>query len=73
CMPKTLLLYNKAHEGSAMPSDNDHRIILLQEIEKIDKFASMGIIQKAHVKWDIEGDENSKFFHGLINKKGGIR
>ncbi|GJQ98498.1 putative RNA-directed DNA polymerase [Tanacetum coccineum] len=56
-------------EGSAMPSDNDHRLILLQEIEKIDKFASMDIIQKAHVKWDIEGDENSKFFHGLINQK----
>ncbi|GJY06769.1 hypothetical protein Tco_0373823 [Tanacetum coccineum] len=37
-------------EGSAMPSDNDHRLILLQEIEKIDKFASMDIIQKAHVK-----------------------
>ncbi|GKE12355.1 hypothetical protein Tco_1415906, partial [Tanacetum coccineum] len=37
--------------------------------EKIDKFASMDIIQKAHVKWDIEGDENSKFFHGLINQK----
>ncbi|GKD00059.1 hypothetical protein Tco_1170333 [Tanacetum coccineum] len=56
-------------EGSAMPSDNDHRLILLQEIKKIDKFASMDIIQKAHVKWDIEGDENSKFFHGLINQK----
>ncbi|GJS04028.1 RNA-directed DNA polymerase, eukaryota [Tanacetum coccineum] len=25
--------------------------------------------QKAKVKWAIEGDENSKFFHGLINKK----
>ncbi|GKF78300.1 hypothetical protein Tco_0230770 [Tanacetum coccineum] len=47
----------------------DHRLILLQEIEKIDKFASMDIIQKAHVKWDLEGDENSKFFHGLINQK----
>ncbi|GJV92474.1 RNA-directed DNA polymerase, eukaryota, reverse transcriptase zinc-binding domain protein [Tanacetum coccineum] len=52
-----------------MAFDNDHRLILLQEIEKIDKFASMDIIQKAHVKWDIEGDENSKFFHGLINQK----
>ncbi|GKA28943.1 RNA-directed DNA polymerase, eukaryota, reverse transcriptase zinc-binding domain protein [Tanacetum coccineum] len=56
-------------EGSAMPSDNDHRLILFQEIEKIDKFVLMDIIQKAHVKWDIEGDENSKFFHGLINQK----
>ncbi|GJX97682.1 hypothetical protein Tco_0353480 [Tanacetum coccineum] len=38
-------------EGFAMPYDNDHRLILLQEIEKIDKFALMDIIQKAHVKW----------------------
>ncbi|GJY05537.1 RNA-directed DNA polymerase, eukaryota, reverse transcriptase zinc-binding domain protein [Tanacetum coccineum] len=56
-------------EGSAMPSDNDHRLILLQEIEKIDKFASMDIIQKAHVKWDIEGDENFKLFHGSSTQK----
>ncbi|GJW69692.1 RNA-directed DNA polymerase, eukaryota [Tanacetum coccineum] len=26
-------------------------------------------IQKAKVKWAIEGDENLKFFHGIINKK----
>ncbi|GJW94067.1 RNA-directed DNA polymerase, eukaryota [Tanacetum coccineum] len=25
--------------------------------------------QQAKVKWAIEGDENSKFFHGVINKK----
>ncbi|GJZ28997.1 RNA-directed DNA polymerase, eukaryota [Tanacetum coccineum] len=59
-------------EGSAMPSDNDHRLILLQEIEKIDKFASMDIIQKAHVKWDIEGIENYKTSSmGSQQKKGG--
>ncbi|GJY54011.1 RNA-directed DNA polymerase, eukaryota, reverse transcriptase zinc-binding domain protein [Tanacetum coccineum] len=39
-------------EGSDMPSDNDHRLILLQEIEKIDKFASMDIIQKLMIKWE---------------------
>ncbi|GJY74711.1 RNA-directed DNA polymerase, eukaryota [Tanacetum coccineum] len=26
-------------------------------------------IQKSKVTWTIEGDENSKFFHGIINKK----
>ena len=26
-------------------------------------------MQKAKVKWAIEGDENSKYFHGIINKK----
>nr|GEZ04830.1 RNA-directed DNA polymerase, eukaryota [Tanacetum cinerariifolium] len=25
--------------------------------------------QKSKIKWAIEGDENSKFFHGIINKK----
>ncbi|GJS75511.1 hypothetical protein Tco_0725392 [Tanacetum coccineum] len=56
-------------KGSAMPFDNDHRLILLQKIEVIDKFTLMDLIQKAHAQWDIEGDENSKFFHGLINQK----
>ncbi|GJW89312.1 RNA-directed DNA polymerase, eukaryota, reverse transcriptase zinc-binding domain protein [Tanacetum coccineum] len=41
-----------------------------KKIEKIDKFASMDIIQKTNVKWDIEGDENSlNSSHGLINQK----
>ncbi|GKD29616.1 RNA-directed DNA polymerase, eukaryota [Tanacetum coccineum] len=26
-------------------------------------------LQKSKIKWAIEGDENSKFFHGIINKK----
>lgn len=26
-------------------------------------------MQKAKVKWGIEADENTKFFHGVINKK----
>ncbi|GKD41716.1 putative RNA-directed DNA polymerase, eukaryota, reverse transcriptase zinc-binding domain protein [Tanacetum coccineum] len=29
----------------------------------------MDSIQKAHIKWDVEGDENSKFFHSLVNQK----
>ncbi|GJR77917.1 RNA-directed DNA polymerase, eukaryota [Tanacetum coccineum] len=33
----------------------------------------MEVAQKAKVKWAIEGDENSRFFHGIINKKRNIR
>ncbi|GKB12868.1 RNA-directed DNA polymerase, eukaryota, reverse transcriptase zinc-binding domain protein [Tanacetum coccineum] len=59
----------KIDAGSATHSDTENRLTLLHELEDIDKFASMDLIQKARVKWDIEGDKNSKFFHGLINQK----
>ncbi|GJS00739.1 RNA-directed DNA polymerase, eukaryota, reverse transcriptase zinc-binding domain protein [Tanacetum coccineum] len=59
----------KIDKGSASPSDTENRLNLLYELEIIDKFASIYLIQKARVKWDIEGDENTKFFHGLINQK----
>nr|GEX65776.1 RNA-directed DNA polymerase, eukaryota [Tanacetum cinerariifolium] len=59
----------KIDKGSASPSDTENRLNLLHELEIIDNFASMDFIQKARVKWDIEVDENTKFFHGLINRK----
>nr|GEY57258.1 RNA-directed DNA polymerase, eukaryota [Tanacetum cinerariifolium] len=42
---------------------SDHRPILLRELEATE------IAQKAKIKWSIEGDENSKLFHGILNKK----
>nr|GEV29692.1 RNA-directed DNA polymerase, eukaryota [Tanacetum cinerariifolium] len=30
---------------------------------------AMEISQKAKIRWSIEGDENSKYFHGIMNKK----
>ncbi|GJS33899.1 hypothetical protein Tco_0532281 [Tanacetum coccineum] len=29
----------------------------------------MEVTQKTKIKWEIEGDENSKYFHGILNKK----
>ncbi|GJT39045.1 hypothetical protein Tco_0938910 [Tanacetum coccineum] len=56
-------------KGSAMLPTYISLLVFIQEIKKIDKFALMDLIQKACVKWDIERDENFKFFHGLINQK----
>nr|GEW33965.1 RNA-directed DNA polymerase, eukaryota, reverse transcriptase zinc-binding domain protein [Tanacetum cinerariifolium] len=39
---------------------------LLQEVEKKN---SLEAAQKAKIKWAIEGGENSKYYHGVINKK----
>ncbi|GKB04934.1 RNA-directed DNA polymerase, eukaryota [Tanacetum coccineum] len=44
-------------------------ILKLQQCEEID---SLEMAQKAKIKWAVEGDENSKFFHGMLNKKRNI-
>ncbi|GJU21172.1 RNA-directed DNA polymerase, eukaryota, reverse transcriptase zinc-binding domain protein [Tanacetum coccineum] len=35
----------------------------------MDKLNAMEATQKAKIKWAIEGDENSKYYHGILNKK----
>ncbi|GKB14525.1 RNA-directed DNA polymerase, eukaryota [Tanacetum coccineum] len=45
------------------------QISLLKDIHDLDKRHSSDLAQKAKIQWAIEGDENSKYFHGIINKK----
>ncbi|GKA29337.1 putative RNA-directed DNA polymerase, eukaryota, reverse transcriptase zinc-binding domain protein [Tanacetum coccineum] len=56
-------------DGTVTQFDRDNRTKLLQDIDKFDNLEYLDLVQKAHIKWDIEGDENSKFFHGMINQK----
>ncbi|GKA39100.1 RNA-directed DNA polymerase, eukaryota [Tanacetum coccineum] len=47
-----------------------HEIPLDSEnLDDMNKKDSIDLAQKAKVKWAIVGDENSKFFHGIVNKK----
>ncbi|GKD29328.1 RNA-directed DNA polymerase, eukaryota [Tanacetum coccineum] len=46
-----------------------NKISLLKDIHDLDKRHSSDLAQKAKIQWAIEGDENSKYFHGIINKK----
>ncbi|GKD65384.1 RNA-directed DNA polymerase, eukaryota [Tanacetum coccineum] len=39
------------------------------QLHDIKSMEAMDLMQKSKVKWAVEGDENSKFFHGIINKK----
>ncbi|GJW37584.1 RNA-directed DNA polymerase, eukaryota [Tanacetum coccineum] len=49
------------------------RADIMNQLHNCNKLDSMEAAQKAKVKWAVEGDENSGFFHGIINKKCNIR
>ncbi|GJY46578.1 RNA-directed DNA polymerase, eukaryota [Tanacetum coccineum] len=45
------------------------RTEVVKSIQELDELQSMEAAQKAKIKWAIEGDENSKYYHGVLNKK----
>ena len=40
-----------------------------QKLAEMERFMTCDIKQRAKIKWVIDGDENSSFFHGFINNK----
>nr|GEZ08411.1 RNA-directed DNA polymerase, eukaryota [Tanacetum cinerariifolium] len=45
------------------------RLETLKKMHDINSSNARDFMQKAKIQWAIEGDENSKFFHGIINHK----
>ncbi|GJX31580.1 RNA-directed DNA polymerase, eukaryota [Tanacetum coccineum] len=45
------------------------RLNLKCQLNDIKAMEATDSLQKSKVRWAIEGDENSKYFHGIINKK----
>nr|GEV36660.1 putative RNA-directed DNA polymerase, eukaryota, reverse transcriptase zinc-binding domain protein [Tanacetum cinerariifolium] len=45
------------------------RTSLIKELNDINSIDALDLSQKAKNRWSIEGDENSKYFHGILNSK----
>ncbi|GKC30997.1 RNA-directed DNA polymerase, eukaryota [Tanacetum coccineum] len=45
------------------------RIMLINDLHEINSKNASEFSQKAKIRWSIEGDENSKYFHGILNKR----
>ncbi|GJW03090.1 RNA-directed DNA polymerase, eukaryota [Tanacetum coccineum] len=48
------------------------RMDLVNNLQQVNNLNSMEMAQKANVKWAVEGDENSTFFHGMLSKKRSV-
>ncbi|GJX94717.1 RNA-directed DNA polymerase, eukaryota, reverse transcriptase zinc-binding domain protein [Tanacetum coccineum] len=59
----------KIDSSIASDEERQSRLQLIKERDDLHRLLSMDLLQKAKIQWDIEGDENSKFFHGIINHK----
>nr|GEY82315.1 RNA-directed DNA polymerase, eukaryota [Tanacetum cinerariifolium] len=46
-----------------------YRMEAMKQLQELNSSDNCDFVQKAKVRWAIEGDENSKFFHGIINRK----
>nr|GEW53241.1 RNA-directed DNA polymerase, eukaryota, reverse transcriptase zinc-binding domain protein [Tanacetum cinerariifolium] len=52
----------KIDASLASDSEKETRLQLLRELNDIERLESMDIVQKSRVKWEVEGDENTKRF-----------
>nr|GFC44830.1 RNA-directed DNA polymerase, eukaryota, reverse transcriptase zinc-binding domain protein [Tanacetum cinerariifolium] len=67
---KDLVWIDKNLDDGANPDELlPTRADLNRKLYEINQMDLKDVAQKAKIRWAIEGDENSKFFHGVINKR----
>ncbi|GKG17872.1 hypothetical protein Tco_0372170, partial [Tanacetum coccineum] len=45
------------------------RANVVRSLQELENLQSLEVVQKSKIKWAIEGDENSKYYHRILNKK----
>ncbi|GKE97191.1 hypothetical protein Tco_1582046 [Tanacetum coccineum] len=64
---KAVSLELKDEYGGLNPTDIEARLTSIERIDYLEHINNSDVMQKAKVKWAVEGDENSKKIHGLVN------
>ncbi|PWA70290.1 RNA-directed DNA polymerase, eukaryota, Reverse transcriptase zinc-binding domain protein [Artemisia annua] len=64
-----LLIEKKMDDQMATIEELQNRAGWIKELAELDRIDVLDAAQKAKVKWDIEGDENTAFFHGLLKQR----
>lgn len=64
---KVNIIEIKAESTTLEPQDIHDRTVIMKDIMELEHSKILDLKQKAKVKWAVEGVENSKFFHGLVN------
>ena len=59
----------KAEQGGISEDDNIKREGWLSEIFQLEHMEKMDLFQKLCSKWVVEGDENTRYFHGIVNQR----
>nr|GEV84137.1 RNA-directed DNA polymerase, eukaryota [Tanacetum cinerariifolium] len=58
--------------GQGNDDDLRSRMDIMLKLQHYEDLESIEVAQKAKIRWAVEGDKNSKFFHGTLNKKRNI-
>ncbi|GKA32794.1 RNA-directed DNA polymerase, eukaryota [Tanacetum coccineum] len=59
----------RVDDGHGAANDLQKRKQIMKLLLEVDRKETLDLAQKVKVKWDIEGDENNKYFHEIINKR----
>nr|GEV32608.1 RNA-directed DNA polymerase, eukaryota [Tanacetum cinerariifolium] len=66
---KLFAIDSSIDKGKSSSASLEERMAIMNNLSSLEKMESIESSQKDKVKWSIESDGNSKFFHGIINKR----
>nr|GEU40127.1 RNA-directed DNA polymerase, eukaryota, reverse transcriptase zinc-binding domain protein [Tanacetum cinerariifolium] len=66
---KLVALDASIDKGNVTSGTLEDRMANMNNLTSLVKMKSIELAQKAKIKWSIEGDENTKHYHGIINKQ----